>query len=183
MRVITGTAKGRKLNTLENLDIRPTTDRVKEAIFSSIQFEVVQAVVLDLFSGSGQMGIEALSRGAKYAYFVDNSRQSSDVTRDNLISTGLQSNSRVAAMDAIDFLKNTKCEFDIAFLDPPYERGILSDVLPILSEKMSAAGRVICEHELGLDLPIKFGKLILNKKYKYGKIAVTIYTVSEEGIE
>ena len=179
MRVITGIARGRKLKTLETLDVRPTTDMVKEAIFSTVQFEIEGSVVLDLFSGSGQMGIEALSRGAAYAYFVVSARNSCDITRDNLMSTELQTNSRVANMDSLDFLKNAKYTFDLAFLDPPYKKGLIEKALPLLEPKMSDTGKVLCEHEVGLLLPEQVGKLSIKKKYKYGKIEVTMYAVSE----
>ena len=179
MRVITGIARGRKLKTLDSMDVRPTTDMVKEAIFSTVQFEIEGSVVLDLFSGSGQMGIEALSRGASYAYFVDSARESCDVTRENLMSTGLQTNSRVANMDSIDFLKNAKYTFDLAFLDPPYKKGLIEKALPLLETKMSDMGKIICEHEVGLELPQEVGKLFIKKKYKYGKIEVTLYQVKE----
>ena len=99
MRVITGTARGRKLNTLEGLDVRPTTDQVKEAMFSIIQFEVEGAAVLDLFAGSGQLGIEALSRGARLAVFVEQSRKAQEVVRQNLLATKLAEHSRVTAME------------------------------------------------------------------------------------
>ena len=180
MRVITGTARGRKLKTLESYDVRPTTDRVKEAIFSTVQFDIEGAVVLDLFSGSGQMGIEALSRGAKFSYFVDSAKNSCDVTRENIISTGFNSNSRVSNMDSIDFLKNAKYTFDIAFLDPPYNKGLIEKALPFLAEKMSENAKIICEHEIGLILPETVGNLYIKKKYKYGKIEVTLYAMKEE---
>lgn len=179
MRVITGIARGRRLKTLESLEVRPTTDKVKEAIFSSVQFEIEGSVILDLFSGSGQMGIEALSRGAAYAYFVDSARESCDVTRDNLMTTGLQTNSRVANMDSLEFLKNTKNTFDIVILDPPYKKGIIENVLPLLEPKLSDMAKVICEHEVGLELPEQVGKLYIKKKYKYGKIEVTLFAVKE----
>lgn len=175
MRVITGTARGRRLKTLEGNDVRPTTDKVKEAIFSIIHFDIEGSVVLDLFSGSGQMGIEALSRGAKYCCFIDKSRASVDATRENLIATGLQKQANVSTMDSLDFLKTAKYSFDIAILDPPYNKGILEQALPLLESKMSDRGIVVCEHEVGLKLPENYGKLINTRTYKYGKIEVTIF--------
>ena len=177
MRVITGTARGKNLKTLDNMDVRPTSDRVKEAIFSIIHFDIVEADVLDLFSGSGQLGIEALSRGARYAVFVDSSRASVEITRENLISTGLAQNSRVASMDSVDFLKGTKSTFDIALLDPPYNKEILQNVLPLLEKIMNDGGIVLCEHEIGLELPEKVGRLEIEKKYKYGKIELTLFKI------
>ena len=180
MRVITGTARGKRLSTLEGMDVRPTSDRVKESIFSIINFDIEGAVVLDLFSGSGQLGIEALSRGAKYAIFVDKSRDSAEMTKQNLMATKLMSNTRVTTMDAVDFLKGTKNNFDIALLDPPYNKGILMEVLPLLEKKMTENGIVICEHESTLELPEQIGKLKQKKRYKYGKISLTSFVVEGE---
>lgn len=180
MRVITGSARGRKLKTLEGLEVRPTSDRVKEAVFSMVQFALEGATVLDLFAGCGQLGLEALSRGAKYAFFIDASKESCNITRENLQSTRLDKNARVANMDAADFLKSakTKYTFDLAFLDPPYETGMLMKVLPMLEPLMLPMGEVICEHELGLELPENIGGLTLAKRYSYGKIAVSRYVKS-----
>ena len=140
MRVITGIAKGIRLETMEGLDVRPTTDKVKEAIFSSIQFELYNSDVLDLFAGSGQLGIEALSRGAQSAVFIDNSKKS------------------------IELVKN-----------PPYNKGILTEILPLLSDKLNYNGKIICEYEQNLILPEKIVDLILKKNYKYGKINISMF--------
>lgn len=179
MRVITGTARGRKLKSLEGMDVRPTTDMVKEAIFSTIQFDIEGSTVLDLFSGTGQMGIEALSRGASYGFFVDSARASYEVTKENLELSGFSSKARVVQMDSLDFLKSGNYTYDIAILDPPYSQGIIENALPLLEGKMSEVGKVICEHEIGLELPETVGKLKFKKKYRYGKIEVTLYIVDE----
>ena len=125
MRVITGTARGRKLNTLEGLDVRPTTDQVKESIFNIIQFDIEGRRVLDLFGGTGQLGIECLSRGARLAVFVEQSRKAQEVVRQNLLATKLAEHSRVTAMDAIAYLQGCREHFDIALLDPPSRSGLL----------------------------------------------------------
>lgn len=179
MRVITGTARGRKLITLEGNDVRPTTDMVKEAMFSIIQFELEGARVLDLFCGSGQLGIEALSRGASYATFVDISRESQNVTRQNLIATGLHKNSKVAAMEAEGFLRSTKNIYDIALLDPPYNKGLVTKVLPDLVTKMSDSGVIICETAKEEDLPETVGDFAISKTYRYGRIKLTAYRKPE----
>mgnify|MGYP002675531026 CR=1 FL=1 len=116
MRVITGTARGRVLRTLEGEDVRPTTDRVKEAVFSIIQFEIEGRRVLDLFAGSGQLGIEALSRGADSATFVDMSKDSLATVKYNLEHTKLGDRAKVIQTDALSFLKLTKDRFDIVFI-------------------------------------------------------------------
>lgn len=180
MRVITGTARGRKLITLDGNDVRPTTDMVKEAVFSIIQFDVPGSVFLDLFSGSGQMGIEALSRGAKFGYFVDSSKRSLDVTAQNLKSVGFDSVSKCYFMDSLDFLKSTNNTFDIALLDPPYSKGLLQQALPLLVKKMSDRGIILCEHPVGEEMPQEVDGFIAKKTYRYGKIAVTLYKIKED---
>lgn len=179
MRVITGSARGRKLEAPQGLETRPTSDMVKEAMFSIIQFEVEEAMVLDLFAGSGQLGIEALSRGAKFAVFVDASREAQEVIRANLLSTGLAPKSRVAAMDALAFLKSTGDRFSIALLDPPYQKGILDEALPLLAGKMEEDGVILCESEKNEILPKAAGDFSLYKEYRYGKKKITVYRKEE----
>ena len=180
MRVITGFARGKKLVTLDGNDIRPTTDRVKEGIFSSIQFDLEGASVLDLFAGSGQLGIEALSRGADKAYFVDNSKKSLETVKKNLAITGLENKSKLFNMNGHDFLKITDQKFDFIFLDPPYDMGILTEILPDLCDKLKSGGKIFCEHEKNLVLPDEINKLRLKKIYKTGKIKVSLYCLSGE---
>ena len=124
MRVISGTARGKKLNTLSGLNTRPTLDRVKEAVFSIIQFELEDKEVLDLFSGSGALAIEALSRGAKSAVLCDNSREAIRIIRQNIEETKLESKVEIINKDYVDALKKLSKQnrkFDIIFLDPPYK--------------------------------------------------------------
>ena len=177
MRVISGEAKGRRLKTLEGLEVRPTTDRVKEGLFNIIQFDLPAARFLDLFAGSGQIGIEALSRGAAYAVFNDQSRQAQQVIKENLISAGFYKKSRVISMDAAAYLRTLKETFDLAYLDPPYHQGILTEVLPLLAEKMSEHGIIICEHEVGESVPKQVGGFWLQKQYRYGKILLSKYQI------
>ena len=120
MRVITGTARGRRLKELEGTETRPTTDRVKEALFSVIQFDIPGSRVLDLFGGTGQLGIEALSRGAKSAVFVDAREDACKLIRENLKRTRLQEDARVVRSDYLDYLSRCREQYDIIFLDPPY---------------------------------------------------------------
>lgn len=178
MKVITGSARGRNIITVEGLDVRPTTQKVKEAIFSTIQFSVPGAMVLDLFCGSGQMGIEALSRGAEFAVFVDNSKKSQEVTKQNLINCDLFKQARVVAMDYKSFLTTTKDTFDIAFLDPPYNKGILNEVLPLIVSKMASNGVILCEFDagdFGNEILQNVGDFVLKKQYNYGRICVARY--------
>jgi len=179
MRVITGSARGRKLMTMSGNDVRPTTDKVKESIFSIIQFQIPGSVVLDLFAGSGQLGIEALSRGASKAYFVDKSKASINVITENITLTEFEEKSKIVYMDSIDFLKSTSEKFDIAFLDPPYHSGILEQVLPVLASHMNEGGRIICEHESRLVIPEKIDSIHLKKIYKYGKIEISQFVCGD----
>lgn len=183
MRVITGSARGRRLRTLEGNDVRPTTEKVKEAMFSVIQFELEGARVLDLFAGSGQLGIEALSRGAEHAVFVDASAQSIAVVRENLENTQLLDRALVVNRRAEDYLRTCTESFDFVFLDPPYRHGILEEVLPILAPKLSNGGKIFCEHESDLVLPEKICELDLKKVYKYGKIKLALYCKTEAADE
>lgn len=179
MRVITGTARGKRLKTLEGLDVRPTSDKVKEAIFSIIQFDLPEARILDLFAGSGQLGIEALSRGAKSCVFVDKSRASVNCVRENVECCGFTTLSRIVNADGIDYLRSAP-EFDIVLLDPPYHQGLILEALALLDGKVSPGGTVVCEHEAGLQLPERIGQLIKKKEYGYGKtVALTTYTTED----
>lgn len=175
MRVITGSARGMVLKTLEGNDVRPTTDKVKEAVFSAIQFEIEGRRVLDLFAGSGQLGIEALSRGAKEAVFVDSDKNAIKTVKENLTKTRLGDNAAVLQTDSVAFLGMTDKIFDIAFLDPPYFTGLLQKALSRLDGHMASGGIAICEHPCAETLPDEQGGLKKQKEYKYGKIAVTIY--------
>lgn len=175
MRVISGSARNTTLVALEGMDTRPTIDRVKEAIISSVQFLVPGAHVLDLFCGTGQMGIEALSRGATFGVFVDSSRDAIAVTTQNIKNCGLFENSRVVTMSAQDFLRTTKDTFDIVFLDPPYNQGTLQEILPKVCEKLSEGGIIIAESELGFKIKEDILGLREEKQYKYGKVLVTKY--------
>lgn len=179
MRVITGSARGRRLESPDGLDVRPTTDTVKEAIFSIIQFSVEGRSFLDAFAGSGQMGIEALSRGAKQAYFLDSSSRSVAVIRKNLSLCGLEENARVVKTDTLSFMRSTGEKFGIIFLDPPYKTGLLEEALSLSERIMTEAGIVICEHPSDEQLPAEVGGLAMKKQYKYGRIRISIYSKRE----
>lgn len=176
MRVITGTARGRKLITVEGADVvRPTTDRVKEAIFSAIQFEIEGRTVLDLFAGSGQLGIEALSRGAAECYFADSAAQSIAVVKKNVEHTGFSERSHIVNMPFSAFLKSAKVKFDVALLDPPYERKLIQKALPLLLPKMSDGGVIVCEHEKDCTLPHSEGGWEIVKVLRHGTTSVSVY--------
>lgn len=177
MRVITGSARGRRLFTLEGNDVRPTTDRVKEALFSIVQFELEGRRVLDLFAGSGQLGIEALSRGAAEAVFVDASKKSVEVVKKNLEVTSLSKSAVVLCGDSLAFLKTRREKFDIAFLDPPYSTGLLQKALELVPAVMNEGGVIVCEAPPNEPMPEAAGPFRLVKKYKYGKVSLFSYRV------
>ena len=177
MRVITGKARGVQLKTPDGMTTRPTTDRVKEALFSIIQFEIPTARVLDLFGGTGQLGIEALSRGAKSAVFVDAGEPACRLIRENLKKTKLESDAKVVRADYLDYLKRCREKFDIIFLDPPYAEVFLENALKCITEIdiLESGGIIVAERPLGKDLPWDFPRFSRSKDYKYGNTLLTIY--------
>lgn len=174
MRVITGLARGRKLKTLDGDSVRPTTDKVKESVFNIIQFEVEGRNVLDLFSGSGQLGIEALSRGAKGCVFVDSARASLKITEENIKTAGFEKSSRTVLSDSLSYLDRTCERFDLAFLDPPYKAGLMKEALDRLVLHMTKGSVIVCETDSQEVLPEEIGEFS-SKRYKYGKTALTVY--------
>jgi len=177
MRVITGKARGVQLKTPDGMTTRPTTDRVKEALFSIIQFEIPTARVLDLFGGTGQLGIEALSRGAKSAVFVDAGEPACRLIRENLKRTKLESDARIVRADYLDYLKRCKEKFDIIFLDPPYAEVFLENALKCIAEIdiLQTGGIIVTERPVGKELPWEFEGFTRSKDYKYGHTVLTIY--------
>ena len=181
MRIITGAARGRKLKTPkgDSLDIRPTAESVKEAIFSAIQFEIEGGTVADLFSGTGQLGIEALSRGASRAFFSDNSPESVNIIRENISLCGFSDKAEVSSLSAAAFLKKTTARFDIAFMDPPYGQDLLNRTLPVLVQKMNTGGIIVCEHEKEYKINETCGDFKIRRTYPHGKTYITIYENKE----
>ena len=177
MRVITGKARGVQLKTPDGLTTRPTTDRVKEALFSIIQFEIPTARVLDLFGGTGQLGIEALSRGAKSAVFVDAGEPACRLIKENLRRTKLEKDTKVIRSDYLDYLKRCREKFDIVFLDPPYAEVFLENALKCITEIdiLETGGIIVAERPVGKELPWDFEGFTRSKDYKYGKTLLTIY--------
>lgn len=178
MRVITGSARGAKLKTLEGLATRPTSDRVKEAIFNIIQFDIQGRRVLDLFGGSGQLAIEALSRGADYAVIVDQSAEAVKVIKDNLKKAKFDQQASVFQMDYLRYLSTAREKFDLIFLDPPYAEKSLENALQKISEIdiLSEGGIIICERPKDKVMPPEVGGLLCSRDYNYGKTAVNLYT-------
>lgn len=181
MRIITGKARGRRLETLPGLETRPTAERVKEALFSVLQFEIEGRRVLDLFAGSGQLGIEALSRGAQGCVFVDSSREAAEVIRRNLKAVGLTANTQVLCQDAASYLNRHGDRFDIAFLDPPYASGLLEATLRQVVPFMNPGGVIVCESDRDMELPERVGDFVLAKLYPYGRVRIWLYRFDAAG--
>ncbi|MCD8211549.1 MAG: 16S rRNA (guanine(966)-N(2))-methyltransferase RsmD [Oscillospiraceae bacterium] len=177
MRVISGEARGRKLKTLQGLDTRPTGDKVKQAIFNIIQFDIEGRHILDLFAGTGQLAIEALSRGAADAVLVDSSPEAVQTIRENLSLTGLADRARVIREDAAAYLDRHPGPFDLVFLDPPYRAGLLSPVIKKITtiDILSESGIIICESPADLGLPDVEAPYVRGRTYSYGKTRVTLY--------
>lgn len=177
MRVITGKARGVNLKTPEGLTTRPTTDRVKEALFSIINFDIPNARVLDLFGGTGQLGIEALSRGAQSAVFVDAGEPACRLIRENLRRTRLEGQARVVRSDYLAYLKHCRETYDIIFLDPPYAEIFLENSLKKITEIdiLQSGGIIATERPLGKELPFAFEGYERSRDYKYGNTLLTIY--------
>ena len=177
MRVITGKARGVQLKTPDGMQTRPTIDRVKEALFSIINFDIPGAKVLDLFGGTGQLGIEALSRGAVSAVFVDAREDACKLIRENLKRTKLESNAKVIRSDYLDYLNRCREQYNIIFLDPPYAEVFLENSLKRITEIdiLQSDGIIVAERPLGKDLPWEFEGYTRSKDYKYGKVLLTIY--------
>ena len=179
MRVITGSARGRKLKAPQGMDVRPTTDSVKEAIFNIIQFDVEGRRVLDLFAGTGQMGIEALSRGARECVFVDSNRQSLNIVKENLKLCSLQGT--VISGDAVSYLSRGE-KFDLVFMDPPYDSDLYEKCLEALHQFdiLSDGGIIICESRQDRTIPDTFLNDYSMKQYRYGKIKITVLRKQEQ---
>ena len=177
MRVITGKARGVQLKTPEGMLTRPTTYRVKEAVFSIIHFDIPGARVLDLFGGTGQLGIEALSRGAKSAVFVDAREDACKLIRENLRRTKTEADAKVVRADYLEYLDRCREKFDIVLLDPPYAEVFLENALKKLTEIdiLQSGGIIVAERPVGKELPWDYEGFTRSKDYKYGKTLLTLY--------
>lgn len=180
MRIISGSKRGKRLISLEGEHTRPTTDRIKEALFDILQFNVEGRRFLDLFAGSGQIGLEALSRGAACAVLVDNFRDSVRVIEKNIAAAGFNDKARLVRADFEMYLKSTQDTFDIVFLDPPYKTGLLQRALPLVAEKTAPGGVIFCEHPREEEQPEHAGAFVKHKSYRYGSIMLTSYRMPQQ---
>ena len=177
MRVITGSARGVQLKTPEGMKTRPTTDRVKEAMFSIIHFDIPGAKVLDLFGGTGQLGIEALSRGAASATFVDQSDAACRLIKENLRRTKFENVGKVVRGDYLEYLSRCREQYDIILLDPPYAEVFLENALKRITEIdiLRTGGIIVAERPVGKELPWDFEGYTRSRDYKYGSVLLTLY--------
>ena len=183
MRIITGKSKGTKLNTLEGQETRPTAERTKEAVFSTLQFDIEGREVLDLFAGSGQMGLEALSRGARSACFVDSSKRAVEIIKGNAQKTRLFDDCSIFCDDALSFLKKQRDKgFDIVFLDPPYASDLINKALLLLVENklVKSTSYIVCESD-SFDILSKenLEKYEIVRKMKHGVAHILILKCAE----
>jgi 16S rRNA (guanine966-N2)-methyltransferase len=176
MRITGGTGKGRKLRVPAGARVRPTSDKVKQALFNILGENVRDCTFLDLFAGTGGIGIEALSRGAKEVWFVDDSRESLQVTRHNLEQAGFEGKAKIVASRAASFLKKNEQQFDIIFLDPPYSLE-QEPLLELVSESavLKPDSSVVFEHFKKQQSPQAAGRLTLDREAVYGDTVLAFY--------
>ena len=182
MRVIAGTAKGVTLKTPDGLITRPTADRVKEAVFSILHFDIPGARVLDLFGGTGQLGIEAISRGASTCDFIDANAGACKIICENLRRTKFEAKGTVMRSDYKAFLSQCRKKYDIIFLDPPYANDFLENSLNLISEIdiLQSGGIIVTERPFGKELLLDFVGYVRSKDYKYGNTLITLYRKDTE---
>ncbi|HWQ72829.1 MAG TPA: 16S rRNA (guanine(966)-N(2))-methyltransferase RsmD [Desulfitobacteriaceae bacterium] len=174
MRIIAGNMRGRNLKTGEGLLIRPTSDKIRGAIFNVLRNKVVEAKVLDLFAGTGSLAIEALSRGAKEAVLVEESPAAWKIIRGNLEKVGVLDCTTLIHQDALRYLASNQEVFDLIFLDPPYRQGLVARVMPMLANpcRLSPAGVIVVETGKDEGLPEELGPFEIRKVSKYGDTRV-----------
>jgi 16S rRNA (guanine966-N2)-methyltransferase len=176
MRIISGKSGGMTIDTLDSRDTRPTTDRVKEAIFNIIQFEINNRTVLDLFAGSGALGLEAASRGAKKVVMVDSNRQLDQIMHQNIEKTGLEDQTEVIIDDSFNFLNKCKEKFDIIFLDPPYNADLETQAIDLIIERelINLNGLIIIERDRRNEIDLAYENFELIKSRNYSDTNISI---------
>lgn len=181
MRIIAGTRRGKKLNTLEGQDTRPTLERMKQALFSAIQFELAGRYVLDLFAGSGQLGLEALSRGAEKCWFNDGSAAAMKVVHRNISACGFENHAKETCIDytmCVKMIEREQKRPDLVFLDPPYGKGLAADALARLAPLLPQGALVAVE--TGAEESFSFAGLGLRKEYRQGTVKITLLEKGRE---
>ncbi len=182
MRIITGEYRGRKIEAPFGDDVRPTSDKVKESIFNMLMYDVADAYCVDLFAGTGNLGLEALSRGAKHCLFADNDRTSISFIKKNIMTCGATEKSRVIAGDYMKALRSLTQKADIFFIDPPYASSLYVKSLEAIQslDLLSDEGIIVTEHDKQEIMPDRVGSLVKFKEKRYGKILVSMYCVDGE---
>jgi 16S rRNA (guanine(966)-N(2))-methyltransferase RsmD len=180
MRIITGSAKGTKLKTPRGMETRPTADRVKESIFNIMGNIVIDAVVLDLFAGTGNLGLEALSRGADCAVFIDKSANSIEIIRENALHTKLIDKTEIYKNDVfkgLAKLEQSQREFDLIFCDPPYNKGFINMILAKIDDSnlLTSDGIIMMEHSQHETVKKEWKTLNLRRMEKYGETLVSFW--------
>ncbi len=179
MRVIAGIKRGTKLKAPEGMDTRPTLDRVKQSLFSMIQYEIKGKNVLDLYAGSGGLGIEALSRGATYGDFVEKNKQAYNTLNENLKKTDFLKNSSTYQIEAHNFLRSTSVKYGLVLLDPPYRKNLIEMPLKLLVENdlLDDDALVVIEHPKDENVGLIIDKNIFDiyNMKTYGTICISIY--------
>ena len=175
MRIIAGTRRGKKLQTLEGQETRPTLERLKQALFSAIQFELADRYALDLFAGSGQLGLEALSRGASFCWFNDSNPAALSVVRQNIKACNFEKEAKESCIDyrmCVKMIEREQKRPDLVFLDPPYGKGLAEDALQVLAPLLPDGALVAVE--TGAEEQFSFADLTLRKEYRQGTVKITL---------
>ena len=176
-RIIAGSAKGKKLITTPGFTIRPLLSRIKKSLFDILRPEIDNSVFLDLYAGTGNVGIEALSRGAKKAVFVENSRQCVEMIEKNLINCGFSKKAEVLSADITTKLPKFNRKFDIIFIGPPYKLNLTTKTIEIIDENnlLSNNGWIIAQHHIKEPVAEEIGKFIMLRQKKYGDTMLTFF--------
>ena len=185
LRVISGKARGLKLDTPKNQDVRPTTDRVKESLFNMINSYIMDSNILDLFAGTGSLGIECLSRGAKNCVFVDKSKDSINIVRSNVKKARVENESTILNVDFKDAVKRLSTQnqkFDVIFMDPPYYENMFIECLKSIDKfnLLDEDGIIVVEHDTKDLFEDSIGRLNKSREKKYGNTTLTFYKMEEQ---
>jgi len=165
-----------RLETLSGEQVvRPTSQRVKEAMFSAIQFEIAGRTALDAFAGSGQLGIEALSRGAASCLFLELDGRAYDMIKKNLAHTKFESQAKLLQLDAMQYLRRCNENFGLIFLDPPFGGDMLQQAIPLAAQRLSPGGLLVCEAPEKQALPEQLEEVMLRRSYKHGRTKICVY--------
>ncbi len=183
MRIISGRHKGRRLQSIRGTAVRPTADQVREALFNILSDNVSGAFVLDLFAGTGALGIEALSRSARYAVFIDNGSQPLTVLQKNLDTFGLLTQSRIIRWNIaknLNCLKPFRDTFDLVFMDPPYHKGLVPAALSnlIRVQCLAPGATIVAEHENNSDITSPEASISATDRRRYGQTGLTFFSFS-----